>query len=97
MGAPSIVFEPWPEGVKHRYLTVGYATVDVSPVVGTVNARAACTGCPAGHLADGFRADMAIGPEESARRNTDVARTWAGQHASRCRSIARPIAHPPPT
>lgn len=97
IGVPSVVFVPWPEGVEHRYLTVGYATVDVSRVPGTVNGRAACTGCPAVHRTDGFRADMALGPEEAAQRNIDVARTWAGHHASRCRSIARPIAHPPPT
>lgn len=91
-GVPSVVFEPWPEGVEHRYLTAGYATVDVSCVAGTANGQGARTGCQVVHVTDGFRADTAIGLGEAARRNIRVARTWAGQHASRCRSIARPPA-----
>jgi hypothetical protein len=65
----------WPEGVIARYLTVGGATVDLTPGVKDHVAHR-CTGCGKGSSAFG---------------NFEVnAREYAQSHAEVCRALPKP-------
>lgn len=92
----------WPEGVVARYLTVAGSAlgredlaVDVE-ILTTVDdgdpyaARATCRGCPAWKDEDyalyrNYRDEAA-----RARAAEGDARSWAQEHAERCRAMPRP-------
>jgi hypothetical protein len=71
--------------VLARYLTVGGATVDLTPS-GSAAVHAECTGCGDG---DRFTYGVGIGMTQDEERNEALqsARPWAQQHAERCRAM----------
>lgn len=71
--------------VLARYLTVGGATVDLTPS-GSIAVHAECMGCGDG---DRFIYGVGIGMTQDEERNAalQMARPWAQQHAERCRAM----------
>jgi hypothetical protein len=71
--------EPWPEGVKARYLTVAGATVDLGRA--TVEGRG-----------PGFVVSRCLGCDASSHMTQaeSAARHWAQAHAEVCRALPRP-------
>lgn len=85
----------WPEGVLARYLTVGGATVDVIEDQPGETTVAKCTGCP---IVQGFNWTRASGAHfngtyretQDPEQATADARTWAQDHAEKCRAMPKP-------
>ncbi|HET6359174.1 hypothetical protein [Streptomyces sp.] len=69
----------WPASVLFRFLTIGGATVDISPTDGPGCHRAHCNGCAA---------------TSQTRRGSDglanSVKPWAQAHAETCRAMPRP-------
>ncbi|WP_411121288.1 hypothetical protein [Streptomyces sp. x-19] len=67
----------WPEGVIARYLTAGGATVDLTG--SKYDASGSCGGCQQTFSGSGY-----------VSRWLSVARSWAQDHAEKCRAMPRP-------
>lgn len=90
MTVPPIVSTPWPAGTLARFLTAGYGTVDVSRVEGTVYSVAVCSGCLETRKAYRTSEGCLGGRSFAVERNESVAKTWAQDHADRCRAMPKP-------
>lgn len=76
--------DSWPEGIVARYLSVGGATVDISFAESSTlkgACEADCLGCGASDW---------IGIWNQPSNNEDECRTWAQQHAEKCRAMPKP-------
>ena len=94
----------WPEGVIARYLTVGGATVDITPtahpykaddgIVGTRNAtRTTCTGCDTSKDFSHWRIHQGTWSSwdvEDPDGAGQQAREWSQAHAEKCRAMLNP-------
>lgn len=90
----------WPKGVIARYLTVGGATVDITPILSRrlgdppYELKVACTGCPGSKTIGTYRTEYdrarygrEVHDPEGAERD---ARQWAQSHADICRAMPKP-------